>query len=73
MTPSDIPSKRLFNQHIASPRGQESADVVTWLGAMQGQDFPGALWSIGLRLSEATEDHRWNKPLPAEKLCAFRG
>lgn len=24
-------------------------DVVRWLTALQGQDFPGALWSIGLR------------------------
>ena len=55
MPPSNIPSQRLLNQHIASPRCQHPADVVTALGAMQGQDFPGALWSIGLRLPDATE------------------
>jgi hypothetical protein len=55
MTPSDIPSYRLVNQHIASPRCQDPADVVAWLGAMQGQDYPGAVWSVGLRLSDAIE------------------
>lgn len=55
MPPFAIPSQRLLNQHIASPHRQDPAAVVATLGAMQGQDFPGALWSIGLRLSDATE------------------
>jgi len=29
--------------------------VVAWLGGLQGQDFPGAKWSIALRLPHATE------------------
>lgn len=30
-------------------------DVVEWMGAVQGQDFFGALWSIGQRLKKAIE------------------
>jgi len=29
--------------------------VVHWLGAVQAQDYAGALWAIGLRLPDATE------------------
>jgi hypothetical protein len=46
---------RLTNQGIASPRFTEPGNVVAWLGALQAQDYPGALWSIGLRLAGATE------------------
>jgi hypothetical protein len=51
----EIPSNRLFNHHISLPRCQAPAEVVAWLGAIQGQDYPGAVWSIGLRLPNATE------------------
>jgi hypothetical protein len=46
---------RLHNQHIAAPRFKRPAQIVAWLGAVQAQDFAGALWSIGLRLIGATE------------------
>jgi hypothetical protein len=29
--------------------------VVRWLGAVQAQDYFGALWAVGLRLQNATE------------------
>ncbi len=45
---------RLLNQQIASPQFSEPAAVVAALGAVQAQDYPAALWAIGLRLSEAT-------------------
>lgn len=32
-----------------------AGDVVSWLGAVQAQDYPGSLWAIGLRTSGATE------------------
>lgn len=54
---SAIPQKRLHNQHIADPQCQTAADVVASLGAMQGQDYPGAKWSIGLRLPGSTDSH----------------
>lgn len=46
---------RLANQHLTKPSLENPADVVQWLGAVQGQDYRGALWGIGLRTRGATE------------------
>jgi hypothetical protein len=40
---------RLASQHIGTGGLSTPGDVVRWMLAMQGQDFPGAKWSIGLR------------------------
>src|SRR5580693_7398995 len=55
MLPRDIAHQRLINQQIAAPSHKKPCDVVAALGAMQAQDFLGALWAIGLRLPHATE------------------
>jgi len=54
-TPDDIAHQRLHNQHIAQPTFNTPAEVVGWLGAIQAQDYLGALWTIGLRMNQATE------------------
>jgi hypothetical protein len=46
---------RLANQHISRPAFNDAADVVRWLGAVQAQDYLGALWALGLRSKQATE------------------
>lgn len=46
--------QRLYNQQIIDSRCRSVVEVVSWLGAMQAQDYPGALWSIGLRLPSST-------------------
>lgn len=55
MTTQDIALYRLLNQHIAKPLKTTPAAVVANLGALQAQDYLGVLWSIGLRLQNATE------------------
>ncbi|HEU5098329.1 MAG TPA: winged helix DNA-binding domain-containing protein [Roseiflexaceae bacterium] len=55
MTTIDITSQRLLNQQIAQPALREPAEVVAWLGAVQAQDYLGALWAVGLRTPGATE------------------
>jgi hypothetical protein len=50
-----IPALRLYHQHIAQPRLTQPEQVVAWLGGLQGQDYPGAKWSIALRMPTATE------------------
>jgi Winged helix DNA-binding domain len=45
---------RLQAQGIAHPLSTTPEAVVTGLGAIQAQDYTGALWSIGLRLADAT-------------------
>jgi hypothetical protein len=45
----EIANARLISQHIAQPHSNSTADIVAYMGAMQAQDYAGALWSIGLR------------------------
>ena len=51
----DIALHRLQNQQIVRPKFKRAAEIVSWLGAVQAQDFPGAKWSVGLRLPGATD------------------
>jgi hypothetical protein len=51
----DIAHYRLANQQIAQPTRTKPYEVVASLGAMQAQDYLGALWGIGVRLPDATE------------------
>lgn len=55
MQSSDIATRRLLAQHIATPSFEKPGDVVAWLGAAQAQDYLGALWAVGLRMRQATE------------------
>jgi Winged helix DNA-binding domain len=55
MTRSDIARLRLHNQHIAGATSEKPGDVVAWLGAVQAQDYLGALWAVGLRMRSAVE------------------
>jgi hypothetical protein len=51
----DIARHRLVNQQIAQPASATPSEVVAWLGAIQGQDYAGAKWSIGVRLPGSTD------------------
>ena len=55
MSTLDIAQRRLHNQHIAGTPFEKPGEAVRWLGAVQAQDYPGALWTIGLRTKNATE------------------
>ncbi|MCB0125438.1 MAG: AlkZ family DNA glycosylase, partial [Caldilineaceae bacterium] len=57
----DIGLTRLANQHIIDRPFMKPADAVAWLGALQAQDYLGALWSIGLRMAATPQ-------LPTEAL-----
>jgi hypothetical protein len=54
VTDTDIARQRLVNQRIEGEKFEKPEEVVRWLGAMQAQDYPQALWAIGLRLQSAT-------------------
>jgi hypothetical protein len=49
-----IAHQRLHNQHISAPSFQKPEEVVRWMGAVQAQDYFGALWAVGLRMQRAT-------------------
>ena len=54
MIDTEIARQRLVNQRIEGEKFEKPEEVVRWLGAMQAQDYPQALWAIGLRLRSAT-------------------
>jgi hypothetical protein len=51
----DIALMRLQNQGVALSQFERPADVVKWQGAVQAQDYLGALWAVGLRMKNASE------------------
>ena len=55
MTASDILRQRLHHQRLSSPDFTRPDDVVTWLGAVQAQDYAGAKWAVGQRMRVATD------------------
>ncbi len=55
MAPSTVADLRLRNQRIAQSTFGKPEQVVAWLGGLQGQDYAGAKWSIGLRLPGSTD------------------
>ena len=55
MTFVDITRYRMANQHIVQQTFASPGEVVAWLGAVQAQDYLGALWAVGLRTPGATE------------------
>jgi hypothetical protein len=55
MTLEDVSNIRLVNQQIEASTFKEGKDLVSWMGAMQAQDYAMATWGIGLRLPGSTE------------------
>lgn len=56
MTPIEIVRLRLLNQQLSLSSFQTPAEIVSWLGALQAQDFMGGKWAIGMRLPKCSED-----------------
>lgn len=52
---ANIARQRLRTQRLAGPGFQRPVDVVRWFGAVQAQDYAGALWAVGMRTTAATE------------------
>jgi hypothetical protein len=55
MKKSEISKIRLFNQQITSSKFTQPAEIVSWFGGIQAQDYPMAKWAIGVRLPDSTE------------------
>lgn len=51
----DIASERLNSQHMMHDNKRSPEILVSWLGAVQAQDYYGAKWSVGLRLSNISD------------------
>jgi hypothetical protein len=55
MTNRTIVRLRQVNQSICPPSVHRPEDAVRMMGAIQAQDYRGALWAIGLRARNSTE------------------
>jgi len=55
MNLTHISSLRLTNQQLAGTRFTSPKDIVTWMGAMQAQDYAMVKWAMGIRLPGATD------------------
>lgn len=55
MSQGAIGQRRLVSQKIIGSTCADPGATVGWMGAMQAQDYLGALWAVGLRTPGATE------------------
>ena len=55
MNVSDIINYRLFNQQIARTAFSTPQQIVSWMVAMQAQEYAMSKWAIGLRLGDITD------------------
>jgi hypothetical protein len=55
MVKSPILQQRLLNQRLLGNPLNTPEAVVSWLGAVQAQDYPGAKWGLGLRGQSFTD------------------
>jgi len=50
-----ISKTRLISQKIALPESKTPSEIMSWMGAMQAQDYLMAKWTIGVRLKDPTD------------------
>jgi hypothetical protein len=55
MSASDIINQRLHNQRLSHSEVKNPVKLVEWLVAVQGQDYAGAKWALGMRLPGSTD------------------
>jgi hypothetical protein len=51
-----LATKRIYNQQIIAPQFNQPDAVVSYMVAMQAQDYAGAKWAIGLRMLNTKND-----------------
>ena len=51
-----IPNIRLLNQQLLSPLFSQPKELVSWMGAMQAQNYSMVKWAVGMRLKSALRD-----------------
>lgn len=53
--PADLTVRRRLQQHLTTTGLARPEDVVEWFGAVQAQDYFGAVWAVGQRTRNATQ------------------
>jgi hypothetical protein len=52
---AEIRQRRIDAQRLSTTTFASAAEAVAWFGAVQAQDYLGALWAVGLRLNAVHE------------------
>lgn len=55
MTKKELIAIRVRQQHLSEHPVKTPVELVTWMGALQAQDYPAAKWALGTRLPGVTE------------------
>lgn len=55
MNQSEIVHTRLISQQLSTTIFTSPKDIVSWMGAMQAQDYAMSKWAIGVRLPDSTD------------------
>jgi hypothetical protein len=55
MNPAEIANIRLASQQITKAKFDSVKELVSWMGAMQAQDYYMSKWAVGIRLPDSTE------------------
>lgn len=55
--PLNLTLLRLANQRLSGGRFTKPEDVVSWLGAVQAQEYSDTKWALGLRMRRAVDAH----------------
>jgi hypothetical protein len=56
MNSTEIVRERLHNQLLTHNKFKKPVEIISWLGAIQGQDYNGVKWAVGLRLPGITDE-----------------
>jgi hypothetical protein len=56
MKVKELLSFRLYNQQLSVSSFQTPGELVSWMGAIQAQDYAMAKWAVGLRIKNANDD-----------------
>ncbi len=52
----EIRKLRLYNNGLSNSPFKSVSDAVSYLGAVQAQDFSAAKWALGLRIKNSTDE-----------------
>jgi hypothetical protein len=55
LTLNDLSITRLHYQQVMAGKFRKAAELVSWMGAMQAQDYSMAKWAVGVRLPRSTD------------------
>src|SRR6478736_3662453 len=51
----NIVEQRIINQQLAGTKLKSAEEIVSWMGAIQAQDYAMSKWAVGVRLPNSTD------------------